>query len=242
GRCKSLRETEVEHLRTACREKDVRGFDVAMDDAGRMGGAERVRKRKANVDEHSQLQRSAREPVMERLAFKQLHHEVVGANVVQRANVRMVQGRCRVHLSGEAIAETLGGNLDCHVAPHPRIVGAVHFAHAARADGRDDFIRTKASSGREGHVSDEAKSLTDLKADRECITAHPEVGGLPESVFPQAAAFTSSCPLDKKWASRTLAPNGLVGSVQSAPVRSSPIRKVARERWVAVGFPDGVMT
>lgn len=36
---------------------------------------------------------------------------------------------------------------------------------------------------------------------------HPEVRGLPESV-PQAAAFTSSCPLDK-WASRTLAPNAL---------------------------------
>ncbi len=32
----------------------------------------------------------------------------------------------------------------------------------------------------------------------------------------------------------------LWGSVQSAPVRSSPIRKAARERWGAVGFPDGV--
>jgi hypothetical protein len=69
-------------------------------------------------------------------------------------------------------------------------------------------------------VSDEAKSLTDLKADRECITAHPEVGGLPESVFPQAAAFTSSCPLDKKWASRTVARASAIAGALTANIGS----------------------
>jgi len=37
--------------------------------------------------------------------------------------------------------------------------------------------------------------------------------GLPESVFPRAVVLTSVLPLDRKWASRTLAPNGITGRV-----------------------------
>ena len=78
---------------------------------------------------------------------------------------------------------------------------------------------------------------------RDCVHSDEKRASLisgRRTVASNGAAFFGA--LGELSATRTLAGNGLVGSVQSAPVRSSPIRKVARERWVAVGFPDGVMT
>jgi hypothetical protein len=53
----------------------------------------------------------------------------------------------------EVVRERGGKNLDGDVASEPRIARAIDLAHAARADERDDFIRTEASAGREGHVA-----------------------------------------------------------------------------------------
>ena len=53
----------------------------------------------------------------------------------------MVQRGNRPRLALEAIAELLRGNFDGHIAPQPRIVRPIHFAHATSADGREDFVR-----------------------------------------------------------------------------------------------------
>jgi len=58
----------------------------------------------------------------------------------------MIQRGDRVHLAREAVAEALVGNLYGHVAAHPGVAGAVHFAHATRAEGSLDAIGTQLSA------------------------------------------------------------------------------------------------
>jgi len=54
----------------------------------------------------------------------------------------------------ESFTEARRRNLDRHIPPETRIVGFVHFAHAALADGRDDFIRTESITWLEWHLND----------------------------------------------------------------------------------------
>ena len=47
-------------------------------------------------------------------------------------------------------------DLDGDVAPQARIVGAIHFAHSAGADGREDFVRPEFVANRKRHLNDSA--------------------------------------------------------------------------------------
>jgi len=45
-------------------------------------------------------------------------------------------------------------SLDGDVASQTGIVGAIHFAHPARANRRDDLIGTEPRASRQGHASE----------------------------------------------------------------------------------------
>ena len=63
------------------------------------------------------------------------------ADVVERADVRMIERRDRARLALEALAQLRVGrerrrqDLDRDRAVEPRVAGAVDFAHAAGANG-----------------------------------------------------------------------------------------------------------
>ena len=63
-------EAEVEDLRPARGEENVRRLDVAMDDARAVRGIERVGQRDRDVDERAHVERSARQPLLQRLALR----------------------------------------------------------------------------------------------------------------------------------------------------------------------------
>jgi hypothetical protein len=63
----------------------------------------------------------------------------------------MIQRRHRPYLTIEAIAETLGGNLDRDLATHSGIACAVHLTHAARANRSDDLVWPEMRFGSEAH-------------------------------------------------------------------------------------------
>jgi len=88
-----------------------------------------------------------RQRPLERLAFDILHHQVIRPDIVQRADMRMVQRRDRPRFPLEALGEFYRGDLDRDGAIKPRITRLVHLTHAARADGREDFIRTETCAG-----------------------------------------------------------------------------------------------
>ena len=65
-------------------------------------------------------------------------------------------GRARFALEATQLVAIRGDgrrqNLDRHGAIQPRVARAVHFAHAARAEQRNDFVRTKMRAWKERHV------------------------------------------------------------------------------------------
>src|ERR1051325_2250528 len=104
--------------------------------------------------------------------FDQLHYQVVGTNVVNLAYIGVIQSGHSTDFALESIAEVLGGNLDRHLPPHARIAGSVHLAHAAGPNGREDLIRSQASSGRERHID-----LSDFTPPN-CLIADPPINAV----------------------------------------------------------------
>ncbi len=86
----------------------------------------------------------------ERLAFDVLHHQKIGAvlvaDVVERADVRMIQAGDGLCFALEALAqfgaigEMSGQNFDRDDAVEARVAGFVHLAHSARTDGGENFV------------------------------------------------------------------------------------------------------
>src|SRR6185436_498891 len=103
------------------------------------------------------LERTLLETRGERLAFKVLDDEICDAllvtDVEKRADVRMIQRRDEARLTIEAFAqrgiacELRRQDLDRDRSIEPRITGAIHLAHTARADGCLDFVGTEPTTG-----------------------------------------------------------------------------------------------
>ena len=103
----------------------------------------------------------ARDPLRQVVAFDQLHHERADAirffETVDGGDVRMIQrgeqlrfALKRASRSG-SLRERVGQNLERDVALQSRVAGAIHLAHAARAERRNDFVRAESSAGIERH-------------------------------------------------------------------------------------------
>ena len=69
------------------------------------------------------------------VAFDVLHHQIVGADVVDLADVGMIQRGDSLGFALEAFGKLRGRDFDGDVAIQARIVGAIHLAHAADAYG-----------------------------------------------------------------------------------------------------------
>jgi len=81
-------------------------------------------------------------------AFDKLHYEVVWADIVERADVGVIQLRDHLRFLFEAFGEFRFGNFEHDVAIEPRIAGFIHLSHAACADQRDDLVGAEFGSGR----------------------------------------------------------------------------------------------
>ena len=76
-----------------------------------------------------------RQRPLQRRALDELHHQVIRPDVVELADVRMIQRRHGARFALEAFGELLLGDLDGDDAVEPRVARLPHLAHAARADG-----------------------------------------------------------------------------------------------------------
>jgi hypothetical protein len=94
--------------------------------------------------------------IFERLALHVFHDEkgdaVLLAHVEQRADVWMIQRGDESRLvlktlaAVDARAEFLGQKFDRDRTVQTSIAGAIDLAHAASAEDRDDFVRTKSGT------------------------------------------------------------------------------------------------
>ena len=74
------------------------------------------------------------------------------ADVVQRADVGVIQGRDGLGLTLEALGERTFDRLDGDVPLQADVAGTKDVAHATSARGFEDFVRTNTNAGSEGHV------------------------------------------------------------------------------------------
>ena len=137
-----LGQSEIEQLDAGARDQNVAGLEVAMHDAFAMRGVERV------GDLHGVLQRAReRQRTGELGALDVLHHQVVGADIVERADIGVIE---RCHGAGftlEAVAEFGGGDFDGDGAVEARIAGLVDLAHAARSEQIQNLVGAHARAG-----------------------------------------------------------------------------------------------
>ena len=82
-----------------------------------------------------------RQRTLQRRALHELHDKVVRTDVVQRADVGMVERRHRAGLALEAFGELLLGSLDGDNAVETRISRLPHLTPPALPYGLQNFVR-----------------------------------------------------------------------------------------------------
>ena len=150
-----------------------------MDDAVRVRGRQTVGDERREFDGLLPRQPPACQPPPECLALQQLGdevpHAVVRADVVNREDVRVrergnraglaLEPRERVGIAGKIRRDRLHRD----VAAQARIAGAIHLAHPARAQQRDDLIGTERRARLDTHratPSLQARAVCGLAANR----------------------------------------------------------------------------
>ena len=92
------------------------------------------------------------ERALERGSVDQFHDEVVGADVLELADVGVVEGGDGAGFALEALSEFGFGGFDGYGAVETGVAGFVDFAHAAFAKRREDFVGAEFVAWGEGHV------------------------------------------------------------------------------------------
>jgi hypothetical protein len=119
-------------------------FEIAVNDADSMRGAERFENLPCGVDSPV-LARGTSEPVAQGLAVHQLCHHIGAAggkhsDVVQGADMRMIQRRDYPGLAFKPVAELFGGDLDGDGAAQASVHRPVYPAHPALPEQARDAV------------------------------------------------------------------------------------------------------
>ena len=145
------RQAEVKNLDLpAAHHADILRFEIAMDDVPGVGGREAMGNLYAEVDGLPDRQRAVDQHLSQRTSVEEFHDGVhrltIPLEVVNGQDVGMRNRRDRPDLALEAGGRILVGghvrqqHLDGDLAIEPGIAGAVHDAHAARANHLEDFV------------------------------------------------------------------------------------------------------
>ena len=132
-----------------------------MDDAVLVRMGKRASKLCTELAHHVDWQASWRDDLGQRWSIDELHDEhgpvFVFDDVVQRANVRMIERRNSARLLTESpqrfgILHQLGREeFQRDVAAEATVTGAVHVTHTARTNRGQNLVGAEAGAGNEGH-------------------------------------------------------------------------------------------
>ena len=140
--CRKFRQAEIENFdESAFRDEDVRGLDIAVDNSLGVRRFQCVGDLEGNANDLIRGHGFALHHHAQRLPFQQLHAYVVPAlvfaNFVDRADVRMIQGRSGPRFALEPLkvgrigCKIFGQQLQRDFAAQFRVPGAVHHSHPA---------------------------------------------------------------------------------------------------------------
>ena len=142
---RDLGQSEVENLGvSALGDKKIRRLDVAMDDALGMRRIQRIGNLDGQRQQRVQLHGTPGDRVLQGHAVEILHGDkrlaVLLANVVNGADVGMVQRRSRLRLALKPaerlriLGHFIGQKLQCHEAVQPGVFGFINHTHPAAAE------------------------------------------------------------------------------------------------------------
>lgn len=84
-----------------------------------------------------------RERARERLALDVLHNQIVRPDIVELAYIRMVECSDRLSLARKPLVELVVALFDRHKTVEAAVSGLPHFTHTARAQRRQNLVRTE---------------------------------------------------------------------------------------------------
>src|SRR5882724_6348631 len=122
-----------------------------MDNALRMSRCQGIRNLDTVARHLVNRQRATLETRGERLSFEQLHHQVVRTYIEDRADMGMTERGYTARFMLETRAKLFIDYFDSDCAAESCVARSIHFPHAARADGCEDFIWTEMFAGRLRH-------------------------------------------------------------------------------------------
>src|SRR5688572_5793220 len=158
-------EPEIEQLDGAITaEEYVFGFQIAMHDPAGVGGRKGTSDLGRDLHDLADRQRPAgADDIPQRAALQQLRNDErdarFAADVVHREDIGVVQRGGGASLAIEALQAfrrrgiVAGQYFEGDVSTQARVVRSVHFAHSARVQEGDDFIRAKPHTGPQCHAN-----------------------------------------------------------------------------------------
>ena len=122
-------------------EQNVGRLEVPVDDALTMRGAQGIGDLGPQFQHLVQGQRT-----LDWLTLDVLHHQAIGAHVVERADVRMIQSGDGTGFAPETVGKPFRAHFDRDVAAEPGVARFPDLAHAASTSPPNDLVWAEALS------------------------------------------------------------------------------------------------
>jgi hypothetical protein len=137
-----FRQTKVENFRvTALGDKNVRWLDVAVDDALRVSGIERVGNLDRQTKQNIRLYGSAGDPMFQRNPVKKLHNKewmaMLLSDLMEGADIGVIECRSRLGFALEprqglsVLGDVIGQKLQHYKSVESYVLGLVDNTHSA---------------------------------------------------------------------------------------------------------------
>ena len=137
-------QAEIEQFGPGAGEHDVARLEVAMNHALAVRGVQGAGDLDSDAQRFGHRQRSVAEALFQAFALQMFHHQellrVLTTDVVERADVRVVQAGNGPRFTFEAIGETDGADLNGYGAVKAGVARLIDVSHAAGPQWGDDLI------------------------------------------------------------------------------------------------------
>ena len=157
-------QAEIQDLEAAVfRQEEVFRFEVTMYNAGVVSGGQSTRNVHSAITGIARTHRTAAQAIPQCFSLQQFGHYVrtpiVLSDVEDRNNIGMVESGSGLRLQFEAVETSrvprpvVWKHFDRHVTFQRGVACAIHFAHSARAQRRDDLIGIQPRARDQSHES-----------------------------------------------------------------------------------------